>query len=274
MPALLDLNYALSIPLSSLCAAPNRGWRMGVITAFFDASSKAHDPVTKWVALAGYFAPQSAWETFDLVWRKALGLLPYLHMSELVHSKGPFKGMRQEDKQILLSRVAGALSNLDAAGFGMYGVACVADKKAHERAKQRNPTIREISPECGEICFSHIFERMGLEPDDKVQVFYDREEQEFFSTILEDWDNKTRRRRSRFVSKLPVKPSPIADMREIPAAQAADFLAWHVYQSYAQDDLSLGHFQLTRINTKFVKMDDAYWSDVDDDRVDEIHHLY
>ena len=56
----------------------------------------------------------------------------------------------------------------------------------------------------------------------------------FFQDILRDWDKKSLRKNSRLLSMFPVKPTCISDSREIPAAQAANFLAWHIYQSYAK----------------------------------------
>ena len=246
------------LSLSSLCAVTGRGWIMAVVRAYFDNSGKPEDPNVDWVALAGYLAPEDSWTEFDKAWPEALGDKPYLHMGELIHSKGPFKGMSREDKELLLNRVATALMKLGDK-FKMYGVACAAHKHAHAAAQQKNPKILSIAEACGEICFWHIFERFGTDEDLAVQVFYDRGEQQFYRKILADWENKKKQTRDKVLSKLKVKPAPVSDSKDFPAMQAADFLAWYTYQAHHAQDARFSIPPMRVVITKFVTLNVAYW---------------
>ncbi len=244
------------------------------VRGYFDGSGKSHDRSQQWIALAGYFAPEKVWSEFDCLWRQAIHPYPYLHMVELTHGKGPFEGMSNEEKLRLLTRIDMALIELEEmdCGFSIFGAACVADKRAYRDAKERGLKIGSIEAECGEWCFGRMLERFDPSKD-KIQIYYDRSEQEFFTSILGDWENKSLRK-GLVLSKLVAKPSPIVDSREVPAMQAADYLVSHVYQSYARNDFTRGVLPFRTIQTAFLKLDEAHWAKSASNRTDDNYMLY
>ena len=236
---------------------------MRVIKAYFDNSGKPQDSKLAWVTVAGVVAPEESWQIFDARWAEAMGDRRFLHMKELTKPKqesdSPYYGMSESDKNLLLSRAVGVLLSMEQPSFRFFGVACTADKIAYERAKLAGLQPPSLPERCGEVCFWHIVERFGVAEDVSIHVFYDNGEQQFFKRILKDWENRKKRIGDTVLSRIPFKPTPVVDMRKSPGMQAADFIAWHVYRSYASDFPEVSWFATHAVLTKHVELDEDYW---------------
>jgi hypothetical protein len=76
-----------------------------MLTCYFDESGTASSQV---VVLAGYAADARKWLQFEREWKKILleFHLPYFHMSECAHFRGPFEGWSEAKRKDLLGRLA------------------------------------------------------------------------------------------------------------------------------------------------------------------------
>jgi hypothetical protein len=75
--------------------ANKQGSFFGMFTCFFDESGgEDHGFIT----VCGYVAPVEAWEKFEAQWKEMLALhkVPYLHMKEYAHFKGPYAKWRND----------------------------------------------------------------------------------------------------------------------------------------------------------------------------------
>jgi len=75
-------------------------WKEGiwaVLTFYADASGSEHDQAV--TVVAGFINSANNWVDFDREWRAFLDLygVPYLHMKEFAHSKGPFEIWRDNE---------------------------------------------------------------------------------------------------------------------------------------------------------------------------------
>jgi hypothetical protein len=77
-------------------------------SAYFDASGGSGQVAT---VVAGYLTSVEAWERFDCDWRLVLAHdnVPYFHMREFAHFRGPFKDWRGQDgrRANFLARLVG-----------------------------------------------------------------------------------------------------------------------------------------------------------------------
>ena len=69
---------------------------VGMMSAYCDASGTEDQPV---VAVAGWIGPVARWDTFEVDWKIALARfdVPYLHMKEFAHFKGPFETWKGDE---------------------------------------------------------------------------------------------------------------------------------------------------------------------------------
>jgi hypothetical protein len=89
----------------------------GMFRSFFDeGGGEDHG----FLAVCGYVASLERWKRFEADWKRMLALheVPYLHMKELAHFKGPYKKWKDnENGRIALLRDAGAI----VCGYAEYG---------------------------------------------------------------------------------------------------------------------------------------------------------
>jgi hypothetical protein len=73
---------------------------MAVLKAYFDDSGDQDDPQNLSASLGGYVGIVDNWQYFEKEWKKALHDhgVPYLHMKEFAHFKGPFQKYETDDK--------------------------------------------------------------------------------------------------------------------------------------------------------------------------------
>jgi hypothetical protein len=69
-------------------------------TAYYDASGSESDAGdTDTLVIVGLVAPVKEWIEFETEWQTALGEMPYLHMKEFAHSRGPFEKLKGKEPE-------------------------------------------------------------------------------------------------------------------------------------------------------------------------------
>lgn len=96
-------------------------WRkciFAMYTGYFDASGDLTDVG---FVVSGYVATVEDWDRFDADWKIALAHdnVPYFHMQEFAHFKGPFKGWERQDNRRanFLARLVDIISQTTRRGF-------------------------------------------------------------------------------------------------------------------------------------------------------------
>jgi hypothetical protein len=97
------------IHLSPLNPPPG-DWVMVILKGYFDDSGEEEDRQHKAVSLSGYIGTFDNWKKFEDGWQRVLDKehIPYLHMKELAHFKGPFakyKDNEPDRKNLLISLI-------------------------------------------------------------------------------------------------------------------------------------------------------------------------
>ena len=84
---------------------------MAILGAYFDESGNEADTPT--VVVAGLIASKQQWDKFNRKWDRALQAeeIKFLHMSDLAHSWGQFKGWTEERKRPFLDRLFGIIES-------------------------------------------------------------------------------------------------------------------------------------------------------------------
>ncbi len=93
------------------------------LTAFFDETGHADDPVLNFTGMAGFVAPYGKWLNFEDQWRDTLknaGLSEPFHMKEFAHSTGQFKSWkgREDKRRLLLGRLIEIIRETNATPIG------------------------------------------------------------------------------------------------------------------------------------------------------------
>lgn len=97
------------IHLSPLNPPPG-DWVMVVLKGYFDDSGDEEDRQHKACSLSGYIGTFDNWNRFEKNWQQILDDfdVPYLHMKEFAHFRGPFKKYKEnaiERKNLLISLI-------------------------------------------------------------------------------------------------------------------------------------------------------------------------
>jgi hypothetical protein len=102
----------LAIEHLSLALLGTRKGRIAMFTAYFDASGDSH---TRVVTVAGFMADADKWLAFEKDWSDTLEEfgIPYLHMREFAHFKGPYEKFKSNEplRRWLLQRLCGIISS-------------------------------------------------------------------------------------------------------------------------------------------------------------------
>ncbi len=92
-----------------------------MFTSYFDAAGGEGDG---FIVVAGWVSSADLWKRFEVDWRLALARagVPYFHMKEFAHSKGPFQSWEgQEAKRAeFISTLASIIRDYTLFGTGTY----------------------------------------------------------------------------------------------------------------------------------------------------------
>lgn len=188
--------------------------------AFLDESG--HSSGTEFFALAAFVAENTDWAAFDRLWQEALhdAGAPYLHMREFAHRVGAFQGWTEEQRRALLGRCVKALNSIPAVAVG--AAVSIADFNAlnsEARSALRDPFF---------CCFQEVVHGVVLnalfEPaDTRVRMVFSQQD-EFGASAKQLWSVMAE---TIYVGHR-VGSLEFANMREVPALQAADLLAYEL----------------------------------------------
>ncbi len=192
--------------------------------AFLDESG--HSSATEFFALAAFVADYTDWPAFDHLWQEALrgAQAPYLHMREFAHRVGPFLGWTEEQRRALLGRCVKALNSIPAVAVGAaVSIADFNTLDSEARSALRDPFF---------CCFQEVVRGVTLnaqfEPADmRVRMVFSQQD-EFGASAKQLW--------SVMAETIDVGPHmgslEFANMRDVPALQAADLLAYELRHHY------------------------------------------
>jgi hypothetical protein len=196
---------------------------------FLDESGKLAD--SDFVCLAGYISDDDGWSQFSEKWGKLLlqYKIPYVHMKEMVHIKGPYKdlGWTPERRDEILNKFIDVIRAHIQAGF------CVAVDAKYLRGM--NADARKNIGDPAYFCFHRILglvirklKSVGYQPG--VSVTFDDCE-EFSVKCYQIW-SKLRKKVPDVHHYLP--SITFADDQSFWPLQAADILAWTTHKSLRQ----------------------------------------
>jgi hypothetical protein len=209
------------------------------LESYFDGSSdtgawRKGDLVT----LAGFAADDSVWAEFDAKWRNALKgtrqrpEAPYLHMREATKGKGPFtykNGWNLKKVGFLVTDLLTYMQTVDKKRFRQFG--CTVDLEAYRKLTAQGYLFNDPVDICNEFCpFSVLAWYHADYPGiiHSAHYFFDVDEP-FKVPFEERWKSE----KGNFLDPTAVrevwsliKTVTTGDMRDKPALQAADLLAW------------------------------------------------
>jgi hypothetical protein len=194
------------------------------LIGFLDESG--HSSATEFFALAAFVAKDADWATFDRLWRDALrdSGAPYLHMREFAHRVGVFRGWTEDQRRALLARCVNAVNSIPAVAVG--AAMSMGDFDAlscKERSLLRDPFF---------CCFQEVVRGVTLNAclapaGGCIRTVFSRQD-EFGASARQLWDV--------MAETLDVRDHmgslEFENMREVPALQAADLLAYELRHHY------------------------------------------
>lgn len=195
-----------------------------MLIGYFDESG--HSSGTEFFALAAFVSDDLEWAQFDKQWRRALDQngAPYLHMREFAHFRGPFTGWTEKQRRFLLGQCVAAINSVHAIAVG--AAMSVEDFKTldHEgQSRLQDPFF---------FCFQEVIRGVALnatfEPEDYQADMIFSQQDEFRPKAMKLWnamlqDSDVRTRMGSLVFR---------NMRDVPALQAADLLAYELRHFY------------------------------------------
>jgi hypothetical protein len=216
-----------------------KGQALIALESYFDGSAYPGD----WrkgslVTLAGFAADDSVWAEFDQEWRRILNdnsrrpAAPYLHMREATKLKGPFThrdGWNLQKVQFLVTDLLMYMQHVDKQRFRQFG--CTIDLVAYRKLTEEGFSFNDPVDICNEFCpFVVLAWYATYYPGliHSAHYFFDIEEP-FKGPFEERW--KEEKQNQLDVTGMRewwsvIKTVTTAEMRERPAMQAADLLAW------------------------------------------------
>lgn len=191
---------------------------------FLDESG--HSSATEFFSLAAFVAEDADWAAFDRLWQEALRdtQAPYLHMRDFAHRVGAFQGWTEEQRRALLGRCVKAVNSIPAVAVG--AAVSIADFNALDcepRLALRDPFF---------CCFQEVVRGVALnalfEPADvRVHMVFSQQD-EFGASARQLWSVMAETTDVRH----QMGSLEFANMREVPALQAADLLAYELRHHY------------------------------------------
>jgi hypothetical protein len=194
------------------------------LEAYFDESGIGSND--EQFALVGVVAYAHHWRQFEPLWRTALQRhgAPYLHMREFAHRRGAFKGWSEDQRQALMSDclkslcwfvffTIGATMNIVEAGW----------RDPEGKPSAAYPWLR---------CYSEVlrgvqFVRQMTDSNHQIRCVYSRQD-EFASHL------RAIHEQSRGIEEYlgALGPLEFGDMRDEPALQVADLVAYELRHHY------------------------------------------
>ena len=147
---------------------------MLMLTAYFDETGHADDPILNFAGMAGFVAPHAKWLNFEDQWRDTLknaGLLDPFHMKEFAHSTGQFKSWkeREDQRRLLFGRLIEIIRETKAKPIGAaVHLHAFKTLTATQQSQFRDPYY---------VCFQTCTRGAALEavfedPSEKVAMVY------------------------------------------------------------------------------------------------------
>lgn len=195
-----------------------------MLVGYFDESG--HSSGTEFFALAAFVSDELEWAQFDKQWRSALEQngAPYLHMREFAHFRGPFTGWSEDRRRSLLGECVTAINSVNAIAVGAAMSVEDFNTLDHEgQSRMQDPFF---------CCFQEVVRGVALnavfEPEDhKAHMVFSQQDEfrskamKLWNAIVHDSDVRTRMGSLKF-----------RNMRDVPALQAADLLAYEFRHFY------------------------------------------
>ena len=208
------------------------------LESYFDGSAQGDWRKEKLVTLAGYAADDSMWMTFDQEWDAILkddrrrAAAPYLHMREATKYKDAFhykNGWNSKRLSFLITDLLMYMQTIDKDRFRQFG--CTIDLEAYRRLENQGFLFNDPIEICNDYCpavalFWYFTEYPGIVHS--AHFFFDIEE-----PFKELFEKHWKRQKANFLDPAAnpdvwglIKTVTTAEMRDKPAMQAADLLAW------------------------------------------------
>lgn len=207
---------------------------------FFDGSGATDPDGHAWLTLAGFMAADAFWKQFEKDWvsevlAKRDPYAPYLHMSELLSGNRPFDRWPQDRRYNLVWDAVYYLQDLPKKAF--CAVVCSMDETAHTKLVCDGWDIPEPHDTCSHCCIGKSFSwyydanPQGIET---AYVYFDQNER-FMHPFRQRWQKENKGQRLVIKNAFWGLIADVGelDMRNSPALQASDLLAWAASRRYS-----------------------------------------
>jgi Protein of unknown function (DUF3800) len=200
---------------------------LAMLTAYFDDSGTHGN--SDIVLMAGFFANTNQWDYFSKRWAKQLASpcpgkepLPWFHMTECQAGDGLFLGWKRHETDFLVHELGTIIL-----GTGIYGFGGAMSRKEYERlvVGDHRRATGNAETICIINCFSTLLQLANaVAPGQEIAIVFDdrpqkkRDIQKIFD-IYKDVAGDTR-----------IISVSFASARKMLPLQAADLLAWEIYQ--------------------------------------------
>lgn len=200
---------------------------------FFDGSHAKLADGHSWLTLAGFVAGDSLWSRFNIEWRtevlqKREPHAPFLHMNELYSLDGDFEGFTKERWNHLVFDAVNYLQSLPK--LALCALVCTIDAHACEDLIAQGCTISDPYLVCAQCCIGTAFSwRLDNYPDglEAAYIYFDQNEK-FMHDFRQEWLREKKGHRKVVTNMFwgLIEDVGALNMRDAPALQAADLLAW------------------------------------------------
>jgi hypothetical protein len=199
--------------------------------AFFDGSGGAE---MNFMVLTGVYATDNLWAKFDDRWREILAArspaAPYLHMRELTSFNGAFtrdKGWDVTKTSSLVNDCMMYVQGLDKQDYRSF--TCTIDMLAYREIRARGDKLpnpyRILSRFSPELVLQHYLKKFADNYPQEIHYFFDQGEK--YKGIFERrWMRGKKSGKGLLNHWHLIKSVDTVDMKDYPAVQFADLLAW------------------------------------------------
>lgn len=196
------------------------------LSAYMDETGHSKEERQKFVGMAGLIATDENWERFERKWREALTFfrIPYFHMKDFAHSRGPFEGWNELKRRKLFGKLLKIMDTTYALPFG----AIIAMDDYRQLSEGRQGTFEDPYFLAFADCAVHGLMLMTPMPhEEKLRMIFS-EQVEFKNRALKLY-GKVRR-----VHQAGEKLSQpeFRDMRNVVQLQGADLVAYEFYKEF------------------------------------------
>lgn len=198
------------------------------VRMYLDSSGKTNDPRSRYITLTAITAAEEVWDEFVKAWYAVLTEskfelpknsdgLPYIHTADLMRSRqtGDFSHLSAADREGLLRACVSC-----AARFKLsYQVSVVPLEPMFQDKKHQLYKFRSAEW----LCLSRTMLYLGLGVPDKIDMYFDRNE-DYMKLLVPAWEKTRHRDRYSWLSRVRTI-APVV-MNERPEIQLADIVAW------------------------------------------------